>query len=383
MQLRTDLADKELLAIKNFFDGIFYPFVHDLFLHPVEPTYFPAFLPLQKNVHRLNTPYLFYFTLFKLGQSADDSFVRKFIPKAIFEIMVEAGLLIMEEGEWRTPGLSVLPMHGTYCLVPLPGFYPTALYKNYYPDFKITQHLHSLVPFDKVESLVDIGDQNYGIAALSFSKVTRRNSLIYSTDLEISTIISFNIGLNGLSGKVRLIDTLDNLNEPLGMAFVNPLFFSENIASKSVPLTSLNSIVDTIKRIPLVEDGEIVLLFNIIGERTQIPSMKEITEEIKTRTGLYSKVVVLEKTSITSFFNSSFKVSLPPWNEIAGYKDNYYSDAREKWLNDCQITQPEDKFVYRVLCKLTPTIPQFKFITIYQPYGSDPLYAVSTNSYNL
>jgi SAM-dependent methyltransferase len=182
---------------------------------PAGPSGFPKFEVLERVIARLSPKHRTLFRLLRLGARVNEAAVEQAIPAAVLETLANAGLLVRENQEWRTPGLLLVPIEGLLVFVGIPAAYPTAPRPpSVWFDLSSFLLAKSLPGSLRGERVLDIcagsGVQSLLCAARGALSVV---GLELSSDgVEISRV---NAGLNGLEDCIefRVSDKLGALAE--------------------------------------------------------------------------------------------------------------------------------------------------------------------------
>lgn len=377
--LNSSMNESDLSVIKGFLDGIFYPYFGDQ-IDFQEASLFPDFLKNHAKTLLMNRPFAFYNSLFRLGHTVDGAFVSKYIPKNVFDLLITSGLLVSENGEWRTPGLSIICLNGVYFFVPIPAYYPTSTVDYPWLDLKTAKMSIGLIPRG-ANRILEVSE--FGTVSMISGFFGNRQCDVLTTSDLAQNLISFSAKFNQISSKVVAVQNSSEVPiNSYDFAFVSPAFLNNSPIKSPGRIPELKTQLEIVEKIKLSDMGQTVLIFDTIGLKKEIPEMKTIAEKIRSECGLFSQILVVDKWPLEAYFQKVFTESLSNWHTLAGYKPSYYARIRNEWLKDVGINETAlGSYIYRVIWRLTITEPLFIFDTAYQPANYDPLYAMSKISY--
>jgi hypothetical protein len=375
--LNLAVTESQLQPLRKFLDEIPLAFLEEILCD--KRTFFSPFTALHTRVKSsLNEPYAFYYSLFRLGHSAAQTHIDRFIPSDILRLLVEVGLLGKNHNdEWNTQGISVICLEGSYFLAPIPPTYPTAQKHHDHPEY-FSKSINALIPTGS-KNILELAASNCGFSSLLYLRNNKdAKATVYTPGDLHHSLVTISSRLNSISN-LSCIRSLDEVQPDYDFVAVNSRLVNGNLEFQS-SYDHLESIEALFNKKLLAGSGEAVLQLCLVGGRDSIPGLKELVLKIRNEWGLQSKISVFEKIPAPIFFDESYKqLNMDDWNELAGFNMTHYKSEYEAWTSNFNESMDES-IVYRVLWRLSDKFPGTSFATLYKLQNTDPLFALTLNN---
>jgi hypothetical protein len=377
-----------LAQIRSYFDELGYSYVSQRLSDQGIPLTFAEFSTLQNACKEVNPVYSLLISLFRQGHAADEEILKQALPGGTFEAMAETGLLVQNSrGQWKTPGLVIIPVEGLYLAVSTPPNYPTTVH----PKQPIYIGQDSLWLVSALPSrltglrVLDIcsgsGVQGMVCAVRGAAKVVG----LEKSDLAFN-VSNFNVALNRLADvvEIRQSDLFSALSDDDSFDFfvTNPPFMPvmEDInfplpgAGGADGMTLLREIFAGLPS-HLTETAEGYMIVVGLGDQYSINMNQELLLPFAEKQGFEVRSFVHDKLPIQSYLDngleSMIRYSCP---EISR------DERRAKiaaWYGDLQRRGVPASYTYTQIIKVRRVnVPAGMInLPIYHPLLTDPLIA--------
>jgi hypothetical protein len=324
---------------------------------------YPDFNKFMGRIDRINPLYAFIFSIFRLGQPTERSYLDGFLPSAVIDALLETGLLEQKGKYYQMPQIGILPLGGMYFATGLPKSYPTVLRDSKYVP--VNQSIPLMM--DEIASQ-PVGDDflefraDYGILANMAAAKGFKNVRILPKCPEYIPFIQLNFALNNHQNEI----ITDVCCEKYDLIVCIHLSVMEKIEIKNRDIPDEK---DTIQMFSIFrqmkETGQAILLLESAGTIDEIT----VNEGLKEVGGFNIQSVVLDKIQYPPFvMANSVQSSWEKQFELVPYE---YDDYARK-----TIESSESKiFVFNQLLKINRRKEvDFVLYPFYNPKYTDPVF---------
>ncbi len=323
---------------------------------------YPDFDKFMGIIDRINPFYAFIFSVFRLGQPTERTYLDTFFPQKVVDALLEIGLMEQTEKFYRMPQIGILPLEGMYFITGLPETYPTVLRNNFCKQ--VNQSVQLVM--DEINSQ-PIGTNflefhaDYGILANMAAFKGFKNTQIYPKHHSYIPFIQLNLALNNHEGKI----ITDTCNTEYDLITCIHFSVKEKIEKGELSITDENEIIQSFPVFcQLKERGKSILLLESIGTINGIA----VNEQLKKIDGFKIQSIVLEKMSYFSLISSNYDQS--SWEKQFELVPCEYENYARK-----TIELMENKtFVFTQLLKINKGKEPFILYPFYSPKYTDPTF---------
>jgi hypothetical protein len=323
---------------------------------------YPDFNKFMGNIDRINPLYSFVFSVFRLGQATEQSFLETFVPTEVIEALIETGLLVKEDHNYRMPEVGILPQGGMYYVTSLPEIYPTVSRNcrlkpaDNMVQLLINEMISLPVGFDFFEY-----NSDYGILANMAAARGFKNIRIYPKHADYIPFIKINLELNNHNGKV----TTDFRTNEYDLIAGIYLSVKEKVENRNLNISDEEDIVYVFPVLhQLKATGQALLILESLGSIAEI----KINEQLKKINKFNTKSVILSKMQNHHFLISGYNQS--SWEKQFELFPDEYVDYVQKAIE----SSGGKVFVFIQLLKINKqkTDEPFVLFPFYNPKYSDP-----------
>ena len=353
-------------TIREWLDDISYSTLNGCMMQFFGQTGFlyPDFNKFTGNIDRINPLYAFIFSIFRLGQSTERSYLDLFIPKNVIDSLIETGLLVHKNKCYHMPEIGILPLEGMYFVTPLPETYPTVSRNSRFkPVDRSVLLIMDEILFQPVKADFLEFNSDYGLLANVAAVKGFENIQIHPKHSDYISFIQINLALNHHKGEVV---TDCNKNEYDLIAGIN-LSVKEEIENKNLNISDEKDAIKLFSVFSqLKETGQATILLESLGTIGEIPVNKQLNEMV----GFSIKSVVLDKIPYSSFLISNYVQS--SWEKQFELMPPEYVDYVQKAID----FSAGKSTVFTQLLKISKNKSDEPFVLypFYNPKYTDPLY---------
>lgn len=378
---------QEIATVKQWLDDISYQSLNQFlntFLNQ-ENTIYPDFTIFMGNISKLNPMYAFTFSVFRFGQPADLAYFQSIIPDKVLQALINTGLLIKSNNNYRMPDICILPFEGLYFITSLPRSYPTCSLNNSlntiaFDTSLIANELKN--KFNNTTSFLEI-NSDYGVLSNIACSIGCDDVSILPSCNIYKEFILFNLALNANKASIIDKETLlaggDRFNLIAGINLCSPeidynSFETINLAREEtiaadffLPLTSICK-NDTLAFLYIESFGSMHNIF--LNEK-----IKNVIEHTK---GIEFSSIVLSKMPLPIHFNN-YKRSIMSEGE-----KRFNSKSTDQPFNSTyageKVNPKGNTYVYKqiVQMKCCHNIKNSSILyPFYNPKYTDPLVGIS------
>lgn len=383
--LRTD-DPSAVAAIREFLDDLSFAYTSYRVVPDHDTRIFPDFRVLHDSLKNLNPIYRFLFSIFRQGHSADEPILRRALPPEVFEAFAATGLLAPNgRGQWRTPGLVIVPIEGLNLVVSIPPQYPTAVTTKQpvylgIESLWLTRAIPARLGGRRVLDICSgSGIQGLICAARGASRVVG----LEKADEAVS-ISRFNVALNRMEDvvEIRHSDLLGALGvgEVFDFVISNPAFMPV-MEDVDYPMCGTGGADGTrlLQRIyaelpeRLAAGAEGVMFCNALGDQYSINFNRDVLASLAREHGLRIYSYVNDKTPMDAYVS---QVLIP---NLMNTCPEVTAEQREAkvaaWREELRRRAVPAEYIYGQIIRFWKGRPEVgvAHLPVYNPDLSDPL----------
>lgn len=316
-------------------------------------------------IDRINPLYAFIFSVFRLGQPTERSFLDSFIPTTVIDALFETGLLENKNQYYQMPEVGFLPLGGMYFVTGLPETYPTVSRDS---RFKPVDQSIQLVMDEMVSQSVGTDflevSSDYGILANMAASKGFKNIQILSKHPDCVPLIQLNLALNNYEGEAVITENFTKMYDLI--VGIN-LSIKEKTANRNFNISDEKDVIQLFPVLSqLKETGQAILLLESLGTIGEI----WINQRLQKTDGFHIQSVVLDKIPYPSFLLLNYAQS--PWEKQFELMPQKYVDYIQKAIESSKC----NAFVFIQLLKINKQKNEEPFVLFpfYNPKYSDPVF---------
>ena len=352
---------------------------------------FPDFIKANAIFRQENPMYSFIFAFFRLGHSAELSYIQKFIPEKIFQVLIDTGLIVRnEDNTYKMNHLALLPLSDMYLFSGLPVRYPTSDIDNMSFSHFSEEHnlfLNTMPGYFEGSNALELCG-THGAFGLRCANNGLETS-IYPLNECYDSILQFNIYLNRLESKVKLGRISDIVSQRVQFDFICAKFPSVSDAfNENNPLfQDINGMIALYSEIFLTylpnllsSSGLFLCMLQLPGVQYNIPFNEDILKPWHSSNDMNLLVNVLHKELLPFKLGSMIENTQLPWEKEFGWTTDSIKHKMETLIQSYNFSQEEPVYIYTELIKgyrNHSNSSDFTLYPIYNPEKTDFLYQQS------
>ena len=357
---------ESIILIRKWLDDISYSTLNSCIMQFLDQTgeLYPNFSKFTSNITRVNPLYAFIFSVFRLGQPTERSYLDYFIPAKVIGALIETGLLEDKDKYYQMPEVGILPLRGMYFVTPLPEIYPTISQNSRFKpvDQSVLLIMDEIVSQPAETNFLEI-NADFGLLANMAAVKGFKNLRILPKDTDYIPFIQLNLALNHHVGEVvshndsRTYDLIAGIN----------LSVKEKVENRDLKFSDEKEIIHFFSMCNLLkENGQAIFLLESLGTIGNIT----VNEQLKAKDGFNVKSVVLDKIPYQSLLLSAYVQS--SWEKQFELTPREYVNYVRK-ITECSDSKV---FVFKQLLKIKKRKNSEAFILypFYNPKYTDPTY---------
>ena len=357
---------ESIKTIQEWLDDISYSTLNGRLMQILGQTgeLYPDFNKFMGSIDRINPLYAFIFSVFRLGQATERTYLETFIPTKVINALITTGILVDKGKYFLMPDMGILPLKGMYFVTPLPETYPTVSRNSQFEQINHSVHLimDEIISQPVGSDFLEL-NADFGLLANMAAVKGFKNIQIQPKHVDYIPFIRLNLVLNRYEGEIitqpvtKEYDLIAGINLSVKEKIKNR--YLEISEEKDV--TQLLAVFNRIK-----ETGKAILLLESLGTIGEIT----VNELLKTMNEFSIQPIVLDKIQHPSFL--------------------ILHQVRSSWEKQFELTPPEyvdyvqkvievsdgKAFVFTQLLKISKRQEDEPFVLFpfYNPKYSDPVY---------
>lgn len=348
-----------------------------------ENVLFPDFDRLHRALSAASRFHRFLFSIFRQGHAAEERHARAYLPEDVLTACVQSGLLVQDHwGEYRTPDVGIVSLHGLDLIATLPATYMTSSGRGQAAHIGLDTLLRiaALPASLRGRRVLDLRAEGGALGLVCAARGAARVVCV-PTSRAGATITRFNAAFNGFSDVVEVRAGLDGL--PAAPAFdyfvadfpliprptePDALFAQKSGHDGTAELPALLEQV-----LPLLQSGFEGLVFcEALGDSHQIFVNQQLKQHAREQ-GYHVRAFVGSKTPVLQYrerFLTGAMAHACGRLSLSRQKEKALMDS---WLHAVKASKAENVYSQTLSFQRPAPRSGLTHVPFYEATGTDPL----------